>query len=293
MMNFQSGPARRCALPASIFKKSILTLSAAAMILLSSCAKGPDDPLAPSHTLDPDETITAVEPSAPVVAPENTPVVTPAAPVSDPTSEPTPEHTPEPTPAHDVQEVPEQEAVGDDFFDDAALLGNSLADGFRLYSGITNMDVYASTSMTIFGVDGLLSQMAGNTYGKIYTFLGINEIYTTLDAFSEQYGKIIDTLQKNHPGADIYIISITPVSKTKATSNTLFSMDNIHDHNQALYDLAGEKGCYYLDLCSAMENEEGYLPEEVTFDGVHFTASHYKVWLEFLKTHYVPGDAAE
>jgi len=190
-------------------------------------------------------------------------------------------------PSGGAQDVPEQAEVDDSFFDDAAMLGNSLADGFRLYSGLTNMDIYAATSLNVYGADSLISQMASHEYAKIYTFLGINEIYTTPSAFAEQYGKIIDQLQANHPDAVIYIISITPVSKSKAQSDSLFSMENIRAHNIALYDLAGEKGCYYLDLCSALEDEEGYLPADVTFDGVHFTVSQYKIWLDFLKTHYV------
>lgn len=266
----------------------VIIFCLAMLMLLFGCgnshAGSTDDPSSPTEP-----TIVPETPSIAAQYPENTPE--PTEPPATPSPSPSPSPTAEPTPDAISQEVPRQPSVGNEFFDDAAMLGNSLADGFRLYSGLQNMDVYASTSMTVYGVDSLLASMAQGTYSKIYTFLGINEIYTTPSAFAAQYGKIIDTLQTNHPGADIYIISITPVSKAKELENSVFSLKNIREHNAALYELAGEKGCYYLDLFSAMADAEGYLPGSVTFDGVHFTASQYKVWLDFLKTHYVPGDA--
>ncbi len=42
-----------------------------------------------------------------------------------------------------------------------------------------------------------------------------------------------------------------------------------------------------MDLCEALSDESGYLPSNVTSDGIHFSADHYKVWLDYVKTNYV------
>ena len=73
-------------------------------------------------------------------------------------------------------DLTEQPPADDAFFADAAFLGNSLIDGFQLYSGLTTSDYYCATSMTVAKSEELVSQMAQKQYGKVYLLLGINEI---------------------------------------------------------------------------------------------------------------------
>ena len=58
--------------------------------------------------------------------------------------------------------------------------------------------------------------------------------------------------------------------------------------NQMLQDIAREQQVWYLDVYPVLCGEDGYLPSEVTPDGVHFTPAHYQKWFEYMKTHYVP-----
>ena len=182
--------------------------------------------------------------------------------------------------------APVGDRVDDDWFSDAAFLGNSLVDGFRLFSGLTTCDVYAATSMTVMGAGSLISQMNAKQYGKVYVLLGINEIGYDADYFKTQYSNMLDTIIAGQPDADIYVMGLTPVSEHKSTTDSTFTMDRVRKYNEKLLELAIEKGCYYLDLCEALSDESGYLPADVTTDGVHFAASHYQVWLEYLRTHH-------
>lgn len=184
-------------------------------------------------------------------------------------------------------DLPERDPVDDDFFSDAAFLGNSLVDGFRIFSGLTTCDVFASTSMTVLGVGDLLSQMSQQQYGKVYILLGINEIGYDADYFKGLYGDMLDKIESGQPDADIYIMGLTPVSSQKSSGDSTFNMDRINLYNEKLYELADERGHYYVDLCDALADDTGYLPADVTSDGVHFAASHYTVWRDYLKTHYV------
>lgn len=197
-------------------------------------------------------------------------------------------------------DLTEQEPVDDEFFADAAFMGNSLMDGFRLFSGLTTCDYYAATSMTVIGaetnvcitldngnsgtlIDGLLQK----PYGKIYILLGINEIGYDVKTFTDYYSDMLDTIKAGQPDCDIYIMGLTPVSAAKSSSSDTFNMTRIKAYNEGLYKLAAEKGCYYLDLCDALAGSDGYLPSDVTTDGIHFSASVYQQWLEYVKTHYV------
>ena len=197
-------------------------------------------------------------------------------------------------------DVPLRPEAEDDFFSDAAFVGNSLMDGFRLFTGLDTCDYYAATSMTVLGMSSTYAVLLGNgsygtimqaiaqkQYGKVYIMLGINEIGYDVSYFKELYKKMLDEISALQPDADIYIMSLTPVSAYKSSTSNVFNMERVTAYNKALHELAEEKGCYYLDICAALSDDAGYLPSKVTSDGVHFSTSHYLVWLDYVKTHYI------
>lgn len=244
--------------------------------LFSACSP----PSVPNETLPPSTPELNIAPQAPghetsqpELSSSNTPSIVDTLPTDDITSGKVP-----------VQATP----ANDDFFDDAAFLGNSLVDGFRLYSGLKTCDVYASTSMTVLGASDLVAQMPFNSYGKVYILLGINEIGYETDYFCQLYAGLLDKIEASQPDADIYIMSLTPVSQAKSAGGT-FTMERINNYNVALLQLAENRGLWFIDLVEAMADETGYLPADVTTDGVHFTADEYLVWLAYLRTHYAPG----
>lgn len=214
----------------------------------------------------------------------------------------TPEQAASPSPSAETVVGPDltaREPVTDDYFSNTAFMGNSLMDGFKLFSGLTTCDYYAATSMTVVGatskvcisldngsqgtvVDGLIQK----PYGKIYILLGINEIGFDVTTFIDYYSKMLDTIIAAQPDCDIYIMGITPVSEAKSSSGEIFNMTRITEYNTALHQLAADKGCYYMDLVSALAGPDGYLPASETTDGVHFSAQVYKTWLDYVKTHY-------
>ncbi len=191
------------------------------------------------------------------------------------------------------------EPVGDDYFSDAAFMGNSLMDGFKLFSGLSTCDYYTATSMTVVGATSkvcasldngaqgtLVDGLTQKPYGKIYILLGINEIGFEVTSFIDYYSKMLDTIIAAQPNCNIYIMGITPVSEVKSNSGEVFNMTRITEYNTALHQLAADKGCYYMDLVSALAGPDGYLPANETTDGVHFSAEVYKTWLDYVKTHY-------
>lgn len=249
-----------------------------ALACLFGCTQRPDGETPIETTNTAEITVTPALPATPVPAPES------KAPEAVATPEPTPASTPAPT----YPDLTVQPAKDNDFFSDSAFLGNSLVDGLRLFSGINSCDYYCATSMTVAGAGDLINQMSQKEYGKIYILLGINEIGYDVNYFTDLYQKMLDTIKANHPGTDIYVMGLTPVSQHKSSTDSTFTMDRIRLYNSALHKLAAENECWYLDLCAGLAGSDGYLPANVTSDGVHFAAGHYKVWADYLKTHYNP-----
>ena len=267
---------------------AVVCLLLAVFFIVKACTKAADVPeVQPSASASDVLPDVGQESPAPQTDQENT---TPEVqPTTDLPAEETPDTEPLPTepPAPEYGLVAlSDERVEDEWFSDAAFLGNSLVDGFRLFSGLTTCDYYAATSMTVLGAGGLISQMAAKQYGKVYILLGINEIGYDADVFKGQYGDMLDTIMEQQPDADIYIMGLSPVSEYKSTTDKTFTMTRVRLYNEKLLELAEEKNCYYIDLVEALADETGYLPANVTSDGVHFSAGHYQVWNEYLHTHH-------
>jgi len=196
-------------------------------------------------------------------------------------------------------DIAAREPVGDEYFYDAAYVGNSLIEGLELYSGLAG-DFFAVTSFTVFGVGqsssirlkngsyGTIYQaIAQRDYKKIYILFGINEIGYEAGRFRDAYADMLDAVIALKPDAIVYVMSLTPVSASKSASSTVYNMTRVREYNSVLYALAEEKGCYYVDLIEALSDGAGYLSENATWDGVHLTTAHYKVWADYLRTRYI------
>lgn len=191
-----------------------------------------------------------------------------------------------------TEPVPESLAVDEAFFADAAFIGNSLSDGFRMYSGITTGTHLCATSLTMFNLEsyGYLTKLANAQYGKIYLNLGINEIGYGADKLVVQYKSLISKIQAQQPGADIYVQSLLPVCEPMlSSSQRSYHITNyyVRELNAALREMCGELEIYYLDTHSAYVDSNGGLPASICWDGVHLTAAAYADWLAYLKNHTV------
>ena len=196
-------------------------------------------------------------------------------------------------------DLTKQDEQDDSFFENAAILGNSLVDGLRLYSNMKSINYFCGTSVSVVSatktrnmqlkngqVGTLVQALCQEPHDKIYIELGINEIGSDVDYFIGLYGDMLDTIIEAQPDADIYILSILPVTKSKSDSSTVFNMTRVNMYNEALHKLAEEKQCYYMDICSALQGDDGYLPSDWSGNGVHLHAQYYSVWENCMRTLY-------
>lgn len=200
--------------------------------------------------------------------------------------------------------VPESAPVEDTYFDDAVFLGDSRTDGLRLYSGLTHGTFLCSTGATVesvftksvetaAGTMPLLDALAGLECGKIYVMLGINELgWNGTDIFRNQSTELIRRLQEDHPEAEIVIQSILPVSAGKDAEGRYVNNGRINEYNQVWLELAEEFDVAYMNVAESVAGEDGLLPEELCYDGVHLNKAGCRQWLDYLRTHAV-GDVPE
>lgn len=58
-------------------------------------------------------------------------------------------------------------------------------------------------------------------------------------------------------------------------------------------ELAEETGCDYVNIAEAVTGEDGCLPAEMSFDGVHLNRAGCHAWLDYLRTHSVGQPSGE
>ena len=105
--------------------------------------------------------------------------------------------------------------------------------------------------------------------------------------------EVLDQLREWQPEAVIYIMANLHVSREKNNMETEFNNININDKNVASARLANGRDIFYLDSNPLFTDEEGFLPDDSTFDGVHLYAQHYEKWRDFLCEHGVERAAGE
>lgn len=213
----------------------------------------------------------------------------PAAPQSAPDG---PEGVPEEDPESEEPPVLSDEEL----FSSAAFVGDSRTEGFQLYSGLKEGAYFCAVGATVQSVmekptqDGpggkepILDALARGSYDRIYIMLGVNELgwYRTED-FTQQYERVIDRVQADHPEARIAIESLLPVSAAQDKKRSYVNNERIRLFNGLLEELAEETGCVFLDPASAVADESGTLPAEWTADGVHLNSAGCRKWLEYLR----------
>jgi lysophospholipase L1-like esterase len=75
-----------------------------------------------------------------------------------------------------------------------------------------------------------------------------------------------------------------PVNETMSKYPEVFNNENVARANEVIGRVAEEKGLTVIDVYSLFAGEDGGLPAEATWDGIHLNGSLYEVWADFLRS---------
>ncbi len=189
-------------------------------------------------------------------------------------------------------------SVGDEYFDDAAFVGDSITEGIKLYEVMTNATVVAARGINLDNVftDDQIRTAQGNSTvmgaleaaepKKIYIMFGANGVgWFTEQHFTDVYTKFVNAVKEQHPYIQIYLQTILPVTQEFDDSREDISNDKINRYNELVVEIAEEQEVHYLDVASAFKDEKGCLPEDSNGDGMHFGNKYYQKWFDYLKSH--------
>ena len=190
--------------------------------------------------------------------------------------------------------------AGENYFDDAVFIGDSRTVGLYEYGGLDSATFYCSSGMTLTGVFGppnrhfkdgnwkenIADSLQENSFKKVYIMIGINDMGTgDLDYFTRHYEEMISQIRVWQPDAVIFVQSIMNVTEERSGKGDYINNEGINERNRILQEMDNGKDIFYLDINSAVCDENGNLNAEYTSDGVHLYAKYIYLWTDYLKSH--------
>ena len=180
------------------------------------------------------------------------------------------------------------------FFDDALFIGDSRMVSSAYYARLGKADYFTDVGMNVFQMfsvtasdnnfdtTDLKSLLQNRTYKKIFIMLGINECGYPMSSLLSAYQEDIDTLKSLQPDATIYLLKVYGVSRSVAESASYFSPQRLQEVNDGVAGLADGKKVHCLDASHLYCDDEGYMKEEYTSDGVHPYAKDAALFAQWL-----------
>ena len=230
--------------------------------------ENPTDPEAPDESEIPTDTETPAQPEKPQVpgVPTELPTVVPGAKYGEDES----------------------------FFDDALFIGDSRMVSSAYYARLGKADYFTDVGMNVFQMfsvtasddnfdaTDLTTLLQNRTYKKIFIMLGINECGYPMSSLLSAYQEDIDTLKSLQPDATIYLMKVYGVSRSVAESASYFSPQRLQEVNDGIAGLADGKKVHCLDASHLYCDDEGYMKEEYTSDGIHPYAKDAALFAQWL-----------
>jgi len=200
--------------------------------------------------------------------------------------------------------APANGRVSDDYFRDALFIGDSVTQGFGWYPQYKDwLHVCAYKGVNPQTIlqnyigqrpDGSEIEMwdeinIQQNVANIYILLGANALLQQSDeAFLKYYSDLLDRLRARFPMVPIYVQSLTPTTLERGQRQPGLARDHLLEINNAVAQMAVSKNLIYVDLWEALADENGYLREDLSGDGLHLRdGSKYRTWLDHLATHTV------
>jgi lysophospholipase L1-like esterase len=129
------------------------------------------------------------------------------------------------------------------------------------------------------GMYNRVDDVVGDKPVAIFLMGGINDITNpskSVDEIWKDYERLVDKIRKELPTTALFVQSTLPVTAERDRDNTI--NPKVVELNKYLAAAAEKYGYNFVDLTSAMCDENGYLKPDYSIDGLHLSADGYFTW---------------
>lgn len=180
------------------------------------------------------------------------------------------------------------------WFDDALFIGDSRTVGMKNYYKLGKAQYFTNIGMNIYSVFAQMDKhptyghifledlLQKETYGKIYIGIGLNESNYEYEYIREGFEKLVNMIHQYQPDCKIILQSIMMCSEKTAKGNWYFDQENLGNINAIIESFADGETVFYIDSNEWIVNEKGYLPDDMTHDGIHLYGTGYEEWAHWI-----------
>ena len=157
---------------------------------------------------------------------------------------------------------------------DIVFIGDSLTANGNFQKAFPNTSVcnLGCYGDRIVNVRSRISTVSSLRPSKVFIACGVNSLACrNLKTCKYQYSMLINECKKTVPNTEIFVCSVLPTANAK---NPYCSNSKIRSFNNFLKKLSKKHNLQFIDLYSAYE-QNGYLPNKYTNDGLHLTPDSY------------------
>ena len=165
-------------------------------------------------------------------------------------------------------------------------LGNSLTEGFPLDYFFPDLHPL-NRGISGDHVDGLLERLHDSVIrlkpAKLFIMIGINDINAgdSESVISDNYNQLMTELGAKLAETNVFVQSILPTSREWSNC----PKEKISFINGIIRQEAGLFSFNWIDLHHHFKNEQGYIKEDLTDDGLHLNQAGYRQWAKILKPY--------
>ena len=196
---------------------------------------------------------------------------------------------------------PEHEPVGDEYFEDALFLGDSIMENIEMLDLFPTANFVTLIGMSPISMDKKLfvrkqddrwvtayDMINQYPHRKIFILLGSNALdHKSYKDTLKDYRVMMDRMIQEYPDTVFYVLCPTSPNRARVRKDRL-DIQRYWKFREGLLELAGEKQLYFLDAFTLLADEEGYLKEELAApDGFHLKLEGSKLIEELVRTHTV------
>ena len=161
--------------------------------------------------------------------------------------------------------------------------------------GVSHWQVSSMTFEQNSGAKFTLSDyLRSHSESVIYVCYGVNGMNgMDEEKYKQTYTDLVDKIISLAGDRHVVLMSIWPVDDNGRYRGSVKN-EWVNKYNAFLYNMAAEKGLYYLDVASILKDENGSMKKEYdSGDGLHYKASAYTDILDYIVHHPVPGVSDE
>ncbi len=199
----------------------------------------------------------------------------------------------------------------DDYFDDALFVGDSVANGLKLYKSMYEKDIFNEMVFhtgACYGFNNCLSAISSKSLHPVYqgaqrtiwdmvTLTGAKKVFigfglndfgcVTTKNIKNCLDKIIAKIRAANPDIEIILLSSGYFTKAgesyQPSKNDFRTCFRQRDYNQFVLEYCNSLGLDYIDVSNCFADEYGYLDKSLAMDNYcHPHIKHYHMWRDIL-----------